>query len=302
MIMPGASGVSEGFNTMFFKRFLSTIVLWLAVLTMVFSGWITGSWLFMALFGVLGQWEFYRAQEEKGIRVYKRTGLLAGFGLFLSSWWTLVATPHRPELTASLESAILICVVIGSLIRLVLFNYPKETPIDSIALSVLGFFYVPYLFNYVCKIAFWPTWSDQGFALLLYLFVVTKFSDIGAYLVGSWLGKHKMIPRVSPGKTWEGFTGGLLASLLASVFIPQLLGDKLRILSLTDSIILGLLLPLASVVGDLAESVIKRDAHIKDSGHTIPGIGGVLDLIDSILFTAPILYLYLSVFCGNPHA
>ena len=102
-----------------------------------------------------------------------------------------------------------------------------------------------------------------------------------------------MIPRISPGKTWEGFVGAILTSLLISIGLTKLMGGRVPALSLADSIILGLLIPLVSVVGDLAESVVKRDASIKDSGHTIPGIGGALDLIDSILFSAPVLYFYL---------
>jgi phosphatidate cytidylyltransferase len=104
-----------------------------------------------------------------------------------------------------------------------------------------------------------------------------------------------MIPRISPGKTWEGFAGAITTSLVISVLMNLLLGPRLPQINLRDSIILGLLLPLVSIVGDLAESVVKRDASIKDSGNTIPGIGGALDLIDSILFTAPVLYFYLEL-------
>jgi phosphatidate cytidylyltransferase len=102
-----------------------------------------------------------------------------------------------------------------------------------------------------------------------------------------------MIPRISPGKTWEGFAGAILTSLVISIVLTRLMGPHAQALSFASSIVLGLLLPLISVVGDLAESIVKRDASIKDSGHTIPGIGGALDLIDSILFTAPVLYFYL---------
>ena len=122
---------------------------------------------------------------------------------------------------------------------------------------------------------------------------MTKFSDVGAYVIGSLFGRHKMIPRISPGKTWEGFAGAILTSLAISVALTYFMGTASRRSRLTDSIVLGLLLPLVSVVGDLAESVVKRDASIKDSGRSIPGIGGALDLIDSILFTAPVLYFYL---------
>ena len=124
--------------------------------------------------------------------------------------------------------------------------------------------------------------------------VITKFSDTGAYVVGSLIGRHKMIPRISPGKTWEGFAGALAVSILASLLFVYYLGDRMRgdDTGLTR-IILGLLLGLAAVVGDLIESIFKREAGVKDSGKFFPGIGGILDLLDSLLFNAPIMYLYL---------
>lgn len=278
---------------MFFQRLISSIVLWTVVLGLVFSGWHTGSWLVIAAFGLLGQWEFYIAQEEKGFKVYKQSGVFCGFLLFLSSWLFLIAYPQKASLLPVSQSLILVLVVVGSLVRLVLSGHPKPEPIISIALSVLGFFYVPFLFNFANLVAFWPERGESTRFLLLYLLVVTKFSDIGAYLTGRFIGKHKMIPRVSPGKTWEGFAGGVLCSLAMSLGFSYSQAGHLAGFSLQDGLILGLILPLASVVGDLAESVIKRDAQIKDSGKTIPGIGGVLDLIDSILFTAPMFYFYL---------
>jgi phosphatidate cytidylyltransferase len=142
-------------------------------------------------------------------------------------------------------------------------------------------------------LAFHPEAQNQSSFILLYLLAVTKFTDAGAYVVGRVLGKHKMIPRISPGKTWEGFVGGLVASVSMSVLLPKLMPGGLKGFTLVDSLVLGILLSLASVVGDLAESLVKRDAHVKDSGHIIPGIGGVLDLIDSLLFTAPVFYFYV---------
>jgi phosphatidate cytidylyltransferase len=174
-----------------------------------------------------------------------------------------------------------------------------KAPIITAALTILGLLYVPYLFNFVALLAFMQGDAEQNRFILIYLLAVTKFSDVGAYVVGSFIGRHKMIPRISPGKTWEGFAGAILTSLAISMALTHFLGPRVPALSFMDSVILGLLLPLVSVVGDLAESVVKRDASIKDSGRTIPGIGGALDLIDSILFTAPVLYFYLQ-FTGPP--
>jgi phosphatidate cytidylyltransferase len=158
---------------------------------------------------------------------------------------------------------------------------------------MLGLLYVPFLFNFVALLAFMPGDLAQNRFLLIYLLAVTKFSDVGAYVVGSLIGRHKMIPRISPGKTWEGFAGAIVTSLAISIALTMIMDGRTHLLTLTSAVILGIILPLVSVVGDLAESVVKRDASIKDSGHTIPGIGGALDLIDSILFTAPVLYFYL---------
>jgi phosphatidate cytidylyltransferase len=123
--------------------------------------------------------------------------------------------------------------------------------------------------------------------------LVTKFSDTGAYAVGSLIGRHKMIPRVSPGKTWEGFGGALLFSAGASVAFAYWAGDRLPGMDLVHGVVLGVLLGASAVLGDLIESLFKRESGLKDSGHFFPGIGGILDLLDSILFNAPLMYLYL---------
>jgi phosphatidate cytidylyltransferase len=132
------------------------------------------------------------------------------------------------------------------------------------------------------------------------LIVVTKFSDMGAYLVGSIIGRHQMIPHISPKKTWEGFCGALGLSLFASLALFRLMPGHLSMLNWTHAIVLGLILGFAAVVGDLAESIIKRSTGVKDSGNFLPGIGGALDLIDSLLFTAPLLFFYLRLVIRVP--
>jgi len=102
-----------------------------------------------------------------------------------------------------------------------------------------------------------------------------------------------MIPRISPGKTWEGFGGAIAGSVLSSVIFVRFFIDKMPGMNWTHAILLGIILGLAAVVGDLIESIFKREASVKDSGHFFPGIGGILDLLDSLLFNAPIMYLYL---------
>ena len=172
----------------------------------------------------------------------------------------------------------------------------------AVAVNVLGFIYIAVLFNFAARLIFVvpggldvPGKVDEhGAFLLLWLLAVTKFTDMGAYITGSMIGRHKMIPHVSPGKTWEGFGGALFFSQLAgcglyAAFPAQLsfFGDYGHVVTL------GFLLAVLAVIGDLAESVVKRALNAKDSGRMLPGIGGSLDLIDSVCFTAPALYFYL---------
>jgi len=277
----------------FLQRLFSWALLWVIAVWFVFSGWDTGCLLLIACFGLAGQWEFYRAQEEKGHKVFKQSGLFCGALVFANTWYFLIHHPGHANFVHCGGELVLVFSLLGAFIRLVVMPEANREPITTAALTLLGLLYVPFLFNFVALLAFTPGDIVQNRFLLIYLLAVTKFSDVGAYVIGSAFGRHKMIPRISPGKTWEGFAGAMLTSLAISVALVYFMGTRLRAISLTDSVILGLLLPLISVVGDLAESVVKRDASIKDSGRSIPGIGGALDLIDSILFTAPVLYFYL---------
>jgi phosphatidate cytidylyltransferase len=277
----------------FLKRLASWVALWVMCIWFVFSGWDLGSLLLISFFGLAGQWEFYKAQEEKGHKVFKQSGLLCGALIFAITGYFLILNPAKSGFVHFGVELVLVFALLGALIRLVVVPETHREPIITAALTLFGLLYVPFLFNFVTLLALSPGDPHQNRFLLIYLLAVTKFSDVGAYIIGSLIGKHKMIPRVSPGKTWEGFAGAILTSLAFSIVLTHFMGGRVPAISFADSIILGLLLPLVSVVGDLAESVVKRDASIKDSGRTIPGIGGALDLIDSILFTAPVLYFYL---------
>src|SRR6266566_1333290 len=117
--------------------------------------------------------------------------------------------------------------------------------------------YVPWLLNFIQKINFFP--KANGTFYVFYFILVTKFSDTGAYAVGSLIGRHKMIPRISPGKTWEGFGGAVMVSTAASLVFVQFLGHKMPGMNLVHAIVLGVVLSMAAVVGDLIESLFKRE-------------------------------------------
>ena len=170
----------------------------------------------------------------------------------------------------------------------------------AIGTTLLGLMYVPWLLNFIAKINFFP--CVEGKVFLVYFILITKFSDTGAYAVGSLIGKHKMIPRISPGKTWEGFAGAIVVSTLASLLFVHLFGSHMARMNYLHATILGVILGLAAVIGDLIESLFKREAGVKDSGKFFPGIGGILDLLDSLLFNAPVMYLYLRHVLTHPSA
>ena len=118
--------------------------------------------------------------------------------------------------------------------------------------------------------------------------------------LGKLFGKRKFSPRISPGKTWEGFAGAIAVSTGASVLFAQWAGDRLAGMDWVHATILGVVLSVAAVVGDLIESLFKREAGVKDSGRFFPGIGGILDLLDSLMFNAPLMYVYLRHVLTHP--
>lgn len=133
---------------------------------------------------------------------------------------------------------------------------------------------------------------EPGAAWIVFVLAVTFLSDTGAYFTGRAFGRHKMAPYISPKKSWEGAAGGLLASMLTGMALVPLLGLPIGLLG---GALLGAIGSAAGQIGDLAESLIKRQVDIKDSGHIIPGHGGILDRIDSLLFTAPVLYYMIRI-------
>jgi phosphatidate cytidylyltransferase len=216
-------------------------------------------------------------------------GLLLMVGTFLNLTGNL-GLHNSPARVNDFETSFLILFVLGLCIRQFVAR-SNTAGILAISTTLFGLMYVPWLLNFIQKINFFP--NVDGHFYLLYFVVITKFSDSGAYAVGSLIGRHKMIPRISPGKTWEGFAGAIVVSTGASLLFVHLAKDRMPAMNWVHAIILGVLLSVSAVVGDLIESLFKREAGLKDSGRLFPGIGGILDLLDSLLFNAPLMYLYL---------
>jgi phosphatidate cytidylyltransferase len=281
----------------FVRRLASTLVLWTIVLTAIFSTHkVVANYVFLLLvtgLAAAGLWEFYGLVERRGLVCFRGLGLFAGIALMASTHYYVTHAqgfqlgPGKPN---DFETGVLVLFVLGLCLRQ-LFDPKNPHGIVAIATTLLGLMYVPWLLNFIQKINYLD--GVDGRFYVLYLLIVTKFSDVGAYCVGSLIGRHKMIPRISPGKTWEGFAGAVVVSTGASVLLAQFAGERLKEMNLGHALAIGLILSLGAVVGDLIESAFKREAGAKDSGRLFPGIGGILDLIDSPLFNAPLLYLYL---------
>ncbi len=277
----------------FLNRFLSTVWLWALV---VVAFWLDRSAVYLVMFlvlSVVGMLEYFRLVPDSGFRRFRWQTLLVTVLYTVVLFGELFGIGTKwAGFADGLAIALLIILISADRIRFGLDGYRT---IDEIAITVFGFVYVVILFGFVPRLLHLGGLETDGQARLyvIFLLVVTKFTDTGAYLVGSLIGKHKMIPKISPGKTWQGFGGAILFALLGSYGCCWLFGDQIPLITPLHAGILGVLLALTAVLGDLVESILKRGLAAKDSGQVMPGIGGVLDLIDSILLTAPVLFLYL---------
>jgi phosphatidate cytidylyltransferase len=289
---------------MFLRRLITSAVLWTVIIAALFSTSTLlsdGVFIFIMVFlGLTGLAEFYGLAEKRGLVCFKWCGLFGGLLLMLGTFLNLtghIGTSGSPARVNDFETGFIILFVLGLCVRQFV-SRSTIAGIAAISATLFGLMYVPWLLNFVQKINFFP--GVDGKFYVLYFIVVTKFSDTGAYAVGSLIGRHKMIPRISPGKTWEGFGGAIFFSTAASLVFAHFLGDRMAGMSWRHALVLGVLLGSTAVIGDLIESLFKREAGVKDSGGLFPGIGGILDLLDSLLFNAPIMYLYLRHILTHP--
>jgi len=237
---------------------------------------------------LIGLIEYYAMTRTSHGFVGKLPGLLAAAALIALFYYG----------SHSWIPAVLAGLVITELLIQLFTNAELTSALTSAAVSVFGVLYVALLGGYIVAIRVIP---DEGGpeegrlpARLLTLFFMIVFAgDTGAYYTGRAFGRHKLAPRVSPGKTVEGAIGGLAGNIAAVViarywFFPEL--------ALSTAIPLGLIMGLLGIVGDLCESMLKRGAQVKDAGKLIPGHGGLLDRLDSMLFNAPVLFYYYVLF------
>ena len=284
-------------------RALSTIGLWVVVGLVIWVGGFfsvaeQASFGLLALIICAAQYEFYQlVRAIPGVGRPHLSGIVAGFALHFGLFF-LAAEEARANYLLT-GGALLVGLHLLSLLR-----HPGEVPTLLRRFPTLyGFAYLPFMLASLIAIARMKdghllTAKSVGLYYVVWVFVATKFTDVGGLLIGVPFGKHKIAPTISPAKSWEGCLGGLAASAGASALFAWLMRDIVGISFMVPWKAAVLALPIAvlSIPSDLIESVFKRLAGAKDSGATIPGIGGALDLIDSMVLTSPVALILLSYF------
>jgi phosphatidate cytidylyltransferase len=272
------------------QRILSTILLWVAAIAVLHFWGVTGSVWLIALLAGATQFEFYAMLKRTGLEPFNRLGLTVGAVIVLAPFYL---ESYHVQTTYLLAGAVVIFAL------RILSEREAHNRMETLAATLFGVLYVPFMLQFLVRVAMLFT----GLALGLWLVAVAKFCDVGALLSGLAFGRHKMAPKISPKKTWEGAAGGLAVSAGVGALLVWL-GNSDRFggpyfpenFTPLRAALLALPIAMSAIVSDLVESIIKRRAEVKDTSQIIPGIGGVFDLTDSLILAAPIGYFLFCIF------
>ena len=238
--------------------------------------------LYVGIILVAALWELNRALQSREIHLPLIPIVAGGVAMVTLAYWTHASWSLGALALAGIG-------VLGWRLRGTADGYVRD-----VTAGIFTLFYLPLAAAFVALMLAEPDGSRRAFIFV----VLTVCSDTGAYLAGILFGKHPMVPAISPKKTWEGLGGGAVFCLGAgAAMVPGMLGGHLW-----QGLLLGAAAVAAASLGDLAESMIKRDLHLKDMGHLLPGHGGFMDRLDSLVVMAPVIWLLLSVFVPNGHA
>lgn len=242
-------------------------------------------WIFASLFFIIalaGFWEFSRISRSLNIYPAKITGiLLSALTYMLIAGWNFQVVP---------DYSLYLLLFIPVVILAVELSRKTSTSLLNAAMTLFGIVWIIIplaLLSGFFNLAEIHKWRETG--LLLGFFLILWINDSGAYVFGSLLGKHKMLERISPKKSWEGFAGGAFAGLL----IAYLISASFTEFTMIEWMLIGAAIIVFGTIGDLTESMFKRNAGIKDSGKILPGHGGILDRFDAVLIAAPVVYILI---------
>ena len=272
------------------NRLLSTLSIWTIVgIGLYYFDVHAIVWL-VAIFSAMTQWELYELLEKTGFTPNKKMGVTLGLLIPIGFFYMndIIGINN-----GGIRTDMLLIVLLGCLATMFTRRTVKNQA-QSIMSTIFGIIFIPYLLHYlIVLVKLFPT-INEGILTVVWLVLISKFTDVGGYVVGSLIGKYKLAPSFSPNKTWEGVIGGIIFSILAgSLFILGCGPHWHEGISLGMAAILCVPIGIAAITSDLIESIFKREAGVKDSGKMIPGIGGAYDLADSVILTAPLGYLLI---------
>lgn len=237
--------------------------------------------------------EIYALMALGNIPASKKMGITNGVLFVALTWWV----SQSSEWTDDALWALLLAILIVNFYRVLVDHHDAPRAFRNTLGTLFGFIYVAFFWSFFVRL-YLAGDPAEPMRVGFYLLLAVKWGDAGAYFIGSKFGKHRLAPAISPKKSWEGLFGGILFSCAVGIIWLSLNGDMLGPypFSLLHALILGVLLPIIGTLGDLVESLFKRAVDVKDSGAIAHGMGGMLDMIDSLLFTAPFMYIYIQLF------
>jgi phosphatidate cytidylyltransferase len=229
-------------------------------------------------------WEYYKIAKARGHQPVETIGIVGSIVYLYALYLTMGQ--------ATLVEWPMIVIGLTLFSAFVFYFFTGISPLVNLALTVFGIVYLTIPLSSMLLIDI-----DYGRYWMLYLILVTKSTDIGAYFAGKQLGRHKLAPIISPKKTWEGAVAGFLLGTFASYLLHKISIEYFGVPLFSSSLLalsFGALMTIVAQIGDLSESLLKRDSGVKDS-NKLPGLGGILDMVDSLVFTAPLLYMFLKL-------
>ena len=239
------------------------------------------------LAGIIGLYEFYNIVGKNGFSPFRISGIVTGVWLFVA-YWLSVRKNFSVDYHFFRQEIFL--ALIFWLLLIQTFTRSTKDAVKNISVTIFGILYIFFLLSFAITLRYLP----NGVCILIMVLLVSKFGDIGGYLLGRKYGKHKLAKVISPNKTIEGACFSLLFSVLIAVIFSLI--PAIRVFSLKWSVVFGIIVGFSALLGDLAESLLKRDANVKDAGNLVPAFGGILDVIDCLLISMPVAYYSLVIF------
>jgi phosphatidate cytidylyltransferase len=245
--------------------------------------------MFLAVMaGGMSLHEFYHIAGKNGFSPFRISGIGIGGWLFVSYWLSLRG--HSTGTDCHFFRQEIILILVFWLLLIQTFIRGTKDAIKNISVTTFGIIYIFFLLSYAISLRCLP----HGISILIMVLLVSKFGDIGGYLLGRKYGRHKLAKVISPNKTIEGAFFAIVFSILIAVIFNLI--PSIRVMSLWWSVLFGFVVGFFALLGDLAESLLKRDANVKDSGQLVPAFGGILDVIDCLLVSMPVAYYFLTYF------